>query len=62
MAANIVPSEEDLKIALRSLRADNPTLGVAKTQTLLLEQHKTWTVSEKRVRKGIKLDYMHGLR
>jgi hypothetical protein len=52
MATNIVPSEEDLKLALRSLRVENPTLGVAKTQALLLEQHKTWTVSEKRVRKG----------
>jgi len=51
MAGNIVPSEEDLKLALRSLRAENPTLGIAKTQVLLLEQHKTWSVSEKRVRK-----------
>ena len=52
MSSNVVPSEEDLKTALKVLKTDNPTLGISKLQALLLESHKDWTVSEKRVRKG----------
>ena len=58
--SDVVPSDEELKLALRSLRVENPTLGIAKTQALLLSINPTWTVSEKRVRKGghrIFMDY-----
>lgn len=50
--SNVVPSGDELKLALRSLRDENPTLGIAKTQALLLSVNPSWTVSEKRVRKG----------
>jgi hypothetical protein len=53
--SGVVPSEDDLKIALRSLKIENPTLGIAKTQALLLSINPTWTVSEKRVRKGARM-------
>ena len=52
MSSSVVPSEEDLKAALKALKTDNPTLGISKLQALLLESYKDWTVSEKRVRKG----------
>jgi hypothetical protein len=51
--SSVVPSDEELKLTLRSLRMENPALGVAKTQALLLSVNPTWTVSEKRVRKGV---------
>jgi hypothetical protein len=58
--SDVVPSDDELKLALGSLRVENPTLGIAKTQGLLLSINPTWTVSEKRVRKGahrIIMDY-----
>lgn len=48
---SVIPSEEELILALRTLKVENPTLGIAKTHALLLETHE-WTVSEKRVRKS----------
>lgn len=45
------PADEELKAALQALRAENPTLGIAKLHALLLARHPTWTVSEKRTRK-----------
>lgn len=44
-------AEVELRAALISLKKENPTLGVVKIHTLLLEAHPTWAVSEKRVRK-----------
>ena len=52
-----MPSDDELKLALKSLKTENPTLGIAKTQALLLNVNPTWTVSEKRVRKGIYIDH-----
>lgn len=45
------PEEGDLRSALLALRANHPTLGLAKLHTALLESQTTWLVSEKRVRK-----------
>ncbi|KIJ60899.1 hypothetical protein HYDPIDRAFT_97759 [Hydnomerulius pinastri MD-312] len=50
MARNVVP-EDELRKALVALKAEKPTLGVAKIHNLLLEANPTWAVSEKRVRK-----------
>lgn len=47
----VTPPEEELRDALVSLKAQNPTLGIAKTHALLLASHPLWAVSEKRVRK-----------
>lgn len=55
--SSVVPSDDELKLALKSLKTENPTLGIAKTQALLLNVNPTWTVSEKRVRKGIYIDH-----
>ncbi|KAH9943894.1 SET domain-containing protein [Amylocystis lapponica] len=49
--ATVIPSETDLKEALIVLRAENPTLGIAKLHALLTSTHPTWVVSEKRTRK-----------
>ncbi|KAF8440011.1 hypothetical protein L210DRAFT_3645933 [Boletus edulis BED1] len=49
--ARVAVAEEELRAALITLKTENPTLGVVKTHTLLLEAHPTWAVSEKRVRK-----------
>ncbi|EGO03005.1 hypothetical protein SERLA73DRAFT_103070 [Serpula lacrymans var. lacrymans S7.3] len=51
MSTSVAPPEDELKPVLLSLKADNPTLGVAKVHNLLLSTHPEWTVSEKRVRK-----------
>ena len=48
---SLSPSDEVLKEALKVLRAENPTLGVAKLQALLLTRNPEWIVSEKRVKK-----------
>ena len=49
--ARTAVSEEELRVALIALRKEKPTLGVVKIHTLLLEDHPTWAISEKRVRK-----------
>jgi len=46
-----IPSETELKAALVTLRASNPTLGIKKVHALLLSNHPSWTISEKRTRK-----------
>ncbi|EKM52389.1 uncharacterized protein PHACADRAFT_148986 [Phanerochaete carnosa HHB-10118-sp] len=48
---SISPPEDELKVALQGLRAQNPTLGVTKLHARLLSEHPDWTVSEKRTRK-----------
>ncbi|OSX58018.1 hypothetical protein POSPLADRAFT_1049746 [Postia placenta MAD-698-R-SB12] len=48
---NLSPSEDELRRALIALRADNPSLGIAKLHALLLSTHSAWAVSEKRTRK-----------
>lgn len=51
-ASNAVsPPEEDLKDALKTLRTENPTLGISKIHAALLAAHPEWAVSEKRTRK-----------
>ena len=45
------PPDDALKPILLALRAQNPTLGVAKLHTKLLTQHPEWAVSEKRIKK-----------
>jgi hypothetical protein len=45
------PAENDLKAALVAIKSANPSLGIAKTHTLLLATYPTWVVSEKRTRK-----------
>ncbi|KAF7964768.1 hypothetical protein HWV62_2400 [Athelia sp. TMB] len=57
--SGIIPSEEELVLALRSLKAEHPTLGIAKTQTLLRDNHKDWSVSEKRIRKVLQSEGLH---
>lgn len=47
----VSPPDEALKEVLRTLRAENPTLGTAKLQAQLLIEHPEWSVSEKRVKK-----------
>ncbi|KZT00270.1 SET domain-containing protein [Laetiporus sulphureus 93-53] len=47
----VLPSEDELKQALIALRAENPSLGIAKLHTLLLSRNPTWTVGEKRTRR-----------
>jgi hypothetical protein len=51
MSANISPPEDDLKAALVDIKSQNPSLGIAKTHALLLANHPTWVVSERRTRK-----------
>lgn len=51
MSVAYVPAECDLKSALVSLRARNPTLGTVKLHALLLAEHPEWTASEKRTKK-----------
>ncbi|OBZ74371.1 putative protein lysine methyltransferase SET5 [Grifola frondosa] len=52
MATSVVsPSADELKSALVDLRAEHPTLGIAKLHELLLSANPFWTVSEKRTRK-----------
>ncbi|KAF5329121.1 hypothetical protein D9758_017147 [Tetrapyrgos nigripes] len=51
MSQQTSPSDVDLKDALVSLRASNPTLGIAKLHALLLKTHPDWLVSEKRTKK-----------
>lgn len=48
---SITPSEDELKAALQKLRAQNPTLGIAKLHACLSTGYPDWTVSEKRTRK-----------
>jgi hypothetical protein len=45
------PLEEDLKIAVASLKKEHPALGIAKLRALLLSENPSWTVSEKRLRR-----------
>lgn len=49
--ARTAVSEEEVRTALIALRQENPTLGVVKIHTILLDAHPTWAISEKRVRK-----------
>lgn len=48
---SISPSESELKSSVVSLKESNPTLGIPKFHALLLSEHPTWIVSEKRVRR-----------
>jgi hypothetical protein len=52
----VLPSDDDLKIALLDIKSQNPSLGIAKTHALLLSEHPTWSVSEKRVRKVLQAE------
>ncbi|KAF8064044.1 hypothetical protein FPV67DRAFT_1782409 [Lyophyllum atratum] len=45
------PTEHELKSALVALKTRYPTLGIAKTHSLLLTTYPDWSVSEKRTRK-----------
>ena len=47
----VSPPDEALRDILTALRAQNPTLGIAKLHTKLLLEHPDWTVSEKRIKK-----------
>ncbi|KAK7045435.1 hypothetical protein VNI00_007688 [Paramarasmius palmivorus] len=51
MSPTITPSDVDLREALKSLKASNPSLGIPKIHALLLQTHPEWLVSEKRTRK-----------
>lgn len=46
-----IPQESELTDALISLKKNNPSLGISKVHTLLLQTYPDWTVSEKRTRK-----------
>ncbi|KAG6911095.1 hypothetical protein DXG01_004610 [Tephrocybe rancida] len=47
----ISPSEDELRAALVSLKTRYPSLGIAKTHSILLASFPNWLVSEKRTRK-----------
>ncbi|CAE6430884.1 unnamed protein product [Rhizoctonia solani] len=49
----VVPADEELTSAVRSLRASNAGLGVPKILAALLSSQPEWSVSEKRLRKVI---------
>lgn len=53
MPDTTVPTEDELKEALSTLRAENPTLGIPKLHALLSSTHPDWSVSEKRTRKVV---------
>ena len=46
-----IPSDDDLKELLKTLRKENPSLGTAKLHAVLISSRPNWTVSEKRVKK-----------
>lgn len=46
-----IPQESELTTALISLKNKDPSLGISKVHTLLLQTYPKWTVSEKRTRK-----------
>ena len=46
-----IPQESELTTALIYLKNKNPSLGISKVHTLLLQTYPEWTVSEKRTRK-----------
>ena len=45
------PTDQELKEALKQLRAENPSLGTLKIHAQLKTSHPEWSVSEKRVKK-----------
>ncbi|KAG6812905.1 hypothetical protein H0H92_015457 [Tricholoma furcatifolium] len=47
----ISPSEDELRSALVALKIRYPSLGIAKTHSILLASYPDWLVSEKRTRK-----------
>lgn len=47
----VPPSDEELLPVIESLKQANPTLGIAKFHSLLLNENPQWTVSEKRIKK-----------
>ncbi|CAE6468896.1 unnamed protein product [Rhizoctonia solani] len=49
----VVPTDDELTDAVRSLRASNASLGVPKLLVTLLSSQPEWSVSEKRLRKVI---------
>jgi hypothetical protein len=53
-ASSISPGEEDLTTAVAPLKKAHPALGIAKLHALLLSEHPSWTVSEKRLRRVLK--------
>lgn len=53
-----IPQESELTSALISLKKKDPSLGISKVHSLLLQTYPEWTVSEKRTRKILQL---HGL-
>jgi hypothetical protein len=50
-ATMISPPDEELRAATISLKGDNPSLGVAKLRTLMLQENPTWALSELRLKK-----------
>jgi hypothetical protein len=52
----ITPSDDDLKTALLDIKSQKSSLGITKTHALLLSEHPTWSVSEKRVRKVLQAE------
>ncbi|KAF8521089.1 SET domain-containing protein [Hysterangium stoloniferum] len=62
ISAPISPSDEELIAALRPLRLENPTLGLAKFHALLLKRQPSWTVSEKRFRKVVQNNGLSALK
>ncbi|CAE6398506.1 unnamed protein product [Rhizoctonia solani] len=49
----VVPTDDELTDAVRSLRASNATLGVPKLHSALIASRPDWSVSEKRLRKAV---------
>jgi hypothetical protein len=58
--STISPPEEDLKAAVASLKKGHPALGTAKLHALLLSENPSWTVSEKRLRRILKISNPDG--
>ncbi|KAF8816928.1 SET domain-containing protein [Phlegmacium glaucopus] len=46
-----IPQESELTAAVISLKNKDPSLGISRVHTLLLQTYPEWTVSEKRTRK-----------
>ncbi|KAF8604418.1 SET domain-containing protein [Ceratobasidium sp. AG-I] len=49
----VVPTDDELTAAARSIKASNPALGIPKVLMALLSAQPAWNVSEKRLRKVI---------
>ncbi|KAG0174046.1 SET domain-containing protein 5 [Apophysomyces sp. BC1034] len=51
MTEKTTPSEEELTIAIRQLKLENPEMGIKKVAAKVVEDQPAWAVSEKRVKK-----------